>query len=686
MRQFASGLEQGAPCPSSSCPAPLDVAAAAIAVSALASAIYLRGGLDAPPLAHLLLMPAAQPREGGGDGGAGSGGRGGSVVGAKLGVGAAAAAAAAVAPRAAAASLAVALGKLLWRCEAQLAVTITLGREAALAETELLASAVLQVLRVVHTLCCMQTDQAGGGGDGGDGERGGADGDRGLQGAAEAGGGVDGGEGQQGDAEQGLPGGTQGHGESGEVWEEEAEEEEEEQGDSDGQSVDVGRRQEEQEGDQEGEQEPAPQVWAFAYGAWRWLPALSSLARRTVVEAGGYGQLGASCVGHALLVWEPLLTWVQRLCLAYLRRGGAAVGETEAAAGAGVRGAAGSDVMGRARDGAPCAGCAEGDGSSSCCGEGGGGRWGGCWRAFLLHDLGAVELVGMALRELVPALLRVIGGLPRQHEGVGGAKEAGPLRDVAAAVVLLAAAFPDEVARAAWGPEALCPQGGCREESGPAGGGRSGSDGGSDGGSGSDGTCSDGGTDDGGGELRLRTGGAWSATGLAALAEQLRSWGDDAAHPVMLGLRAVGDWAEGCREVPLGPSAEQRAALAEAAEGLRRESDFQSGLEHVLPLCELRALLRVCSNPGCVVLPPPGHTEAEAAEGAKAEVAGGRGGGAGGGGGAGVGWGGGCRGGWGAAWYCCRECRAEHWRAGHGEGCRGVGDGAGVALPGGCLQ
>ncbi len=603
MRQLAATPGLGEQEYRPSCSLPLDCMAAACAFFALASADYTCSDCCVAPLGHLLLVPAAELRAGGNSGGG--------VGEEELGLGAAAAAAAAP-PRVAAASLAVALGKLLRRCEAQLAATITLGRDATSVGTDMFAHAVLLVLSHLDTLCCLHTCPHDGGGVG---EQCGAGRGRCAQGAAEAGGGGDGSMGQWRGAGEGRLGGVPGQVKSVEVWKEEKG-----QAKVNLRGVHVGRR-EEEDGQ---ERKLMEQVRVCAYGAWRWLPALASLARRTAAGAGGYSPLAKGCKTDAVLAWGPLMVWVQRLCLAYLQRSGGAVGEREAAAGAGVQG----PVGGVGSDGAPCAVCGRGHGSSSCCGEGSGGRWCGCWRAFLLRDLGAVELVGMALRELVPALLAVVACSPMQHEELGGTREAEVLRDVARACVLLAAVFPDEVAGAAWGPRAPCLEGPCRDGREPAGG------------------CQGGG---GGGELGLGAG-AWATAGLAALAEKLQRW--ENAHPVIVGLRALGEWAEGRGEACVRPSAEQRAVLAEAAEGLWRQSNFQSGVQHLPPLCELRALLRVCSNPGCVVLPPPGQTEAEAgAGGGRLEA---------------------CPGGCGAAWYCRRECKAEHWRAGHAEVCRGI--------------
>lgn len=76
-------------------------------------------------------------------------------------------------------------------------------------------------------------------------------------------------------------------------------------------------------------------------------------------------------------------------------------------------------------------------------GVAGAGVWCGCWRGFLLQDVGVVELMGVALRELVPAppLLPPLGGSTEGRDQV--------VVGVADACVLLAAAFPEEVARAA---------------------------------------------------------------------------------------------------------------------------------------------------------------------------------------------------------------------------------------------
>lgn len=71
------------------------------------------------------------------------------------------------------------------------------------------------------------------------------------------------------------------------------------------------------------------------------------------------------------------------------------------------------------------------------------------------------------------------------------------------------------------------------------------------------------------------------------------------------------------------------------------------------PLCELRRLLRVCSNPQCAVLPQQGQTaaeEPEAGPGTRMEL---------------------CAGGCGVVCYCCGGCRKEHGLARDGAACSG---------------
>ncbi len=91
-------------------------------------------------------------------------------------------------------------------------------------------------------------------------------------------------------------------------------------------------------------------------------------------------------------------------------------------------------------------------------------------------------------------------------------------------------------------------------------------------------------------------------------------------------------------------SAGFKAVMSEAVGalyGIGVEAGLGPAVRQVPMLCELRALARACSNPGCGVLPPVGRTEAEAGEGEGIRV------------GAGAG---GC----GVAWYCCVQCREQH--------------------------
>ncbi len=264
---------------------------------------------------------------------------------------------------------------------------------------------------------------------------------------------------------------------------------------------------------QEGAEEAGRHVVRVcAYAAWRWLPALASLAQR----AAAVGVVPQDLEHGAMLVWRPLLLWVRRLCLGYLfvcegqaaggeddgGSSGAAAGEAcspDAAASAGEAGA------GAAAAGRPCA--------VSACGRGGGVRWCGCWRDFLLRDVGVVEVLGTALRQVVPAARAA------PQEDAGGAQKL--LTLLAEACVLLAAAFPEDVGRMAWGPPppAVGGLGRGRRRGGAAGdgGGRSSS---SKGRSGASAATS-----------------VWHPDSLAQLAEGLGGW--EGGGPVLRALRVL---------------------------------------------------------------------------------------------------------------------------------------------------
>ncbi len=421
-------------------------------------------------------------------------------------------------------------------------------------------------------------------------------------------------------------------------------------------------------------------VWVWAYAAWRWLPGLAGLARRGAAEE--LEPTGRDM--FVVAVCMPLLLWIKQLCLhrflhakeatgltAEYGKGlgllgggqGSDEGSSSSSSSSGGRSAAGGD------NGATAQGAAAGHGlgcleagaargaaaggftnNSSCGGGGGGGssgRWCGCWRGFLLRDVGVVELLATAFCEVLPKLLCDEG-----EEEEGEEERATLMWAVVDACVMLAAAYPEEVARAAWG--AAAGAGGA----GVAGGGGPGGDSGS--GSSRRGTGDGrGGSDDGEGSGE---GSVWRADCawppdvfevLEAFAEMYNNQG--AMQRALIGL---GEWGGECvrQGRAVGPSEQQRAALAEAAEHIWCGLEQKVQLDVLLlpPLCELRALLPgVCSNPRCAVLPPPGQTEAEAAEKVQqAEAAGGDAG----------------PGGRLEAWYCCRECREEHGREIGGEG------------------
>ncbi len=148
----------------------------------------------------------------------------------------------------------------------------------------------------------------------------------------------------------------------------------------------------------------------------------------------------------------------------------------------------------------------------------------------------------------------------------------------------------------------------------------------------------------------------WPAEGLKALAQHFRAGRQGGVCAV------TATWAEpGCSVLEKMCKHKHKQGGSGGDRSVRQRQrqqeqllDFSAGGcaawlgqvgEQVPRLCELRALLRPCSNPGCVSLPPGDATEAEAEQ---QQVV------------CGV-----C----GVAWYCCRECRAAHWRAGHREEC-----------------
>ncbi len=307
-------------------------------------------------------------------------------------------------------------------------------------------------------------------------------------------------------------------------------------------------------------------VWVCSYGAWQWLPPLASMVRKAAAAA--------HVNGTSLLAWQACLDWVRRLCLACWRDGTA-----------GKSGCVGAPN-------APAAAAGEG------CGAQGGG-----WREFLLRDVGVVGLLGAALGGVVSELLA------GKHEAFGHL-----LDMIAEACVLAAAAFPNDVAQYAWGA-----QGGAADGSGGV------SSGGSGGGAGSS--------------------AVWSPKVLAELATVVGA--EQGGQHLAGALRALEGWSGECGSAgrPVGPSAEQKQLLEQAVAAVLCNSTVGACLQQdaalLPPLCELQALLRVCSNPRCMALPPPGQTEAEAEVGGGQERSG--------------------------AWYCCARCRKQHGRVGRGQ-------------------
>ncbi len=340
-------------------------------------------------------------------------------------------------------------------------------------------------------------------------------------------------------------------------------------------------------------------VRVCAYGAWRWLPPLASMARR----AAAAGHINSA----SLQAWLACLVWVGRLCLACCTESRVAGLGLEARDGEGESVGSGTAGM-SGGGGAQTALAAAAGGGGSCCSCAdcaGCGAHSGGWREFLLRDVGVVGLLGAALNGLVPALLA----------GDGDEESQSLLKATAEACVLAAAAFPTEVAQYAWGAH----------------------DGGADGASGGSGAM-------------------WSTKVLAELT--MRVGGAQGGQPLAGALRALEEWGGECEVAgrPVGPSAQQEQLLDQAGAAMLHDSEWleQNAVFLLPPLCEVRAMLRVCSNPRCVALPPPGQTEAEA----KAEAGAGRGA---------------CVGASSAAWYCCAECREQHSKAGAGAGAGATG-------------
>ncbi len=239
-------------------------------------------------------------------------------------------------------------------------------------------------------------------------------------------------------------------------------------------------------------------VWVCSYATWQWLPALASVARR------------AAAAGHvnkaSIEAWLACLVWVTRLCLACCRQQRMAGVGLEARDGEGESVGDGTAGAGGGRTQLGPAGAAGGDGS--CCSCRGCGAQGGCWREFLLRDVGVVRLLGAALSGLVPELL------------AGEEESRGLLGAVAEACVLATAAFPTEVAQYAWGPQG-----------GAAGGAGGNSSGGSGGGASS---CK-----------------VWSTKVLAEVATAVgaEQWG----QPLAAALRALEQWGGECGSAGDGP-------------------------------------------------------------------------------------------------------------------------------------
>ncbi|PNH11909.1 hypothetical protein TSOC_001222 [Tetrabaena socialis] len=356
----------------------------------------------------------------------------------------------------------------------------------------------------------------------------------------------------------------------------------------------------------------------LTYSVCEWLPPLARLAARAMQAAARYGTAGqrrapavaegaarGDAVKAAGALLHPLLVWLPSLLP---RCSAAARGAAAARMGAAVAGGGGGG---------------NGLGVDGC----------GGWRQLLLEEVGAVQLLGAALHMFaaaaptdLPLSLRIC---------------------LVRACCALVVAFPQEV-RAAAGPGDP-PEREPAAASGTAGGQAS--------------TRSGLGEQPAGATPALGRSGAaaasqqcfpWRPHLLRVLTEDVRADGLGAieecaeALAVILQLWEAGGEAAGEAVAPQAAAEEGALTLPEAWQCLEcaagcGDEGVQQLASALVSVAEARGVLRTCSHPGCVSL--AGDSEAEAEAGL---LVCGR-----------------C----GAARYCCADCQAAHWRAGHKKAC-----------------
>ncbi|PNH06644.1 hypothetical protein TSOC_006940 [Tetrabaena socialis] len=353
-----------------------------------------------------------------------------------------------------------------------------------------------------------------------------------------------------------------------------------------------------------------------SYAACSWLPPLARIATRALEAAAALcarpdpaasvaAASGDDASRAATQLLITLLTWLQVL---------AAAVRCEPAAGRMAAGAAGgaSDTL------------AEDGGGVSAGGDGGGGGMG--WRQVLLTEVGAVPMLGAALHLFASADSDPAGFSPFGPELPPYLLEA---------CCAVAAACPLEVRAAA---SAAPPHGPALA------------------------VAAEGGAPALAAEAPRHC--PWRPQHLRALAERLRADGGGTKPEVAERAEALAEALQGCEANGRGcggegtslqgeearGEVERRLALAAAWRRVEASpAHVHAGISQLasaltlVPAAEQRGVLRTCSYRGCVRL--AGESEAEAEAGL---LACGR-----------------C----GAVRYCCGDCQAADWRAGHGAAC-----------------
>ncbi len=387
-----------------------------------------------------------------------------------------------------------------------------------------------------------------------------------------------------------------------------------------------------------------------------------------------------------IVLWPPVLSWLSVMAMECVDAAQEEVGPEAAAGAAGTGaggasssrgsgsgsgsavGACGGDVGGGGGEGAGGGG-REGAGRGERAGGGGGGVRPGlrvvtdACRQMALQGMGAVGLVGAALRQTVPLA-------PKEPPGC---EEVMPA--LATALCCLAAAFPEEVRQAVEETAHLAGAAGGPPTSGDGGGVRSGAAAAAaakPGGGGGVGRSGDAGSSAGGSGAGAAavSGEVWPRQLVRRLGAYLRGRQQQqpdgtARYTVLLAAFRVLEtllklWTTGRGQSEGGEGQEQlqlQRAHVEGVAALRgavramdwvARASLKLGGVHVGP-GELRVgLLRTCAFPACVSL--EGDSEAEA-EGQLVA----------------------CARGCGAAWYCSKACMEGHWAAGHGRSCGAVG-------------